>query len=321
MVASQALPSGTGAGAVFTNIFSLDLSNFSITPIVGVSPKNTEWIVPFRLDPSIGNNPVASVGIYYSDFASDVGYNINQGVEYGGGNQATVTISTATFEAHPKQTIEIDTTVTNNGSLSWTISNVLTVTDAVTHAAIATVSKATTATAGTSTFNPIANNNTARYGDYTHLRGDTNYEFSGSYNASGASDAVSTNAPPAPTGLGVIGGTLQEALSWTASTGASSYNIYRSTTSGAEISLATGITTTTYTDSTAAGGTTYYYEVTAVGSGGGESAKSNEASAITIAAAPAGVNVVGVNRAGSADMVGRYRCGKLQSLSQYNQRQ
>src|SRR5207244_1838498 len=71
------------------------------------------------------------------------------------------------------------------------------------------------------------------------------------------------------------------ALSWTASAGATSYNVYRSTTSGSEGSpaQATGLTTTNYTDTTVANGTSYYYVVTAVLSGA-ESGQSNEASAM-----------------------------------------
>ena len=87
-------------------------------------------------------------------------------------------------------------------------------------------------------------------------------------------------APSAPTGLTATAGNAQVALSWTGSTGATSYNVYRGTTSGGEsaTALATGLTGTTYTDSTAANGTTYYYKVAAVDASG-TSGMSNEASA------------------------------------------
>ena len=56
------------------------------------------------------------------------------------------------------------------------------------------------------------------------------------------------------------------AISWTASAGATSYEIYRSTSSstGAATKIGTS-TTTSYTDTAASGGRTYYYWVKAVG--------------------------------------------------------
>ena len=46
--------------------------------------------------------------------------------------------------------------------------------------------------------------------------------------------------------------------------GAQTYNIHRATTSGKEVMLATGVSTTNYTDSAVTNGTTYFYTVTAV---------------------------------------------------------
>lgn len=74
--------------------------------------------------------------------------------------------------------------------------------------------------------------------------------------------------PPGPTGLTATAGDNKVVLSWSAVSGASSYNISRSTSS------TTGFSTikynnagTSYTDTTAAEGTTYYYRVSWVGSG------------------------------------------------------
>jgi glucuronoarabinoxylan endo-1,4-beta-xylanase len=86
-------------------------------------------------------------------------------------------------------------------------------------------------------------------------------------------------APRAPTGLSATAGDAQVTLSWAVSSGAASYNIYRSTTSGGEgTPLMTGVTATSFTDTGLTDGTTYYYEVTAVNAGG-ESGKSSEVSA------------------------------------------
>jgi len=94
-------------------------------------------------------------------------------------------------------------------------------------------------------------------------------------------------APAAPTGLGATGSAGQVALSWTASTGATSYNVYRGTTSGGEsgTALAIGVGATTYADTSVIGGVTYYYKVTATNSGG-SSGYSNEASATPSVVAP-----------------------------------
>ena len=71
-------------------------------------------------------------------------------------------------------------------------------------------------------------------------------------------------------------------LSWTAGTGATSYNLYRAAESGGEPTnpVVTGITGTTYTDTNLNSGTTYYYQVVAV-NGSGPTGYSPEAYATT----------------------------------------
>ncbi len=97
---------------------------------------------------------------------------------------------------------------------------------------------------------------------------------------------VSIGAPAAPTGLSATAGTAQISLSWTGSSGATSYSIYRGTSAGGEstTAIATGVAGTTYTNTGLTNGTTYYYKVKAV-SGGGTSGYSNEVSATPAAAA------------------------------------
>ncbi len=76
-------------------------------------------------------------------------------------------------------------------------------------------------------------------------------------------------------------------LAWPASTGATSYNVKRASTSGGPYAtVVTGVTGTGYTDTGLSEGATYYYVVSAVNAGG-ESADSAEASATTKVAAPA----------------------------------
>jgi len=83
--------------------------------------------------------------------------------------------------------------------------------------------------------------------------------------------------PAAPKNLATTRGNSQVSLSWTASAGATSYKVYRSTTPGGETAIA-GVTTTTYINTGLTNGKTYYYKIAAV-NGGGLSPQSNEASA------------------------------------------
>ena len=84
--------------------------------------------------------------------------------------------------------------------------------------------------------------------------------------------------PAAPANLTATPGNAQISLSWTASSGATSYTLYRSTSSGTETAYRTGLTSASLTDTGLTNGAAYFYKVTAVNATG-ESAKSNEASA------------------------------------------
>ena len=106
------------------------------------------------------------------------------------------------------------------------------------------------------------------------------------------------SAPSAPTGLSAAPGNAQVSLAWTASSGATSYNVKRSTSNGGPYSTVASPTGTSYADTGLTNNTTYYYVVTAVNASG-ESSNSNQASAtpsggsltVAFAAAPASVNL------------------------------
>lgn len=106
--------------------------------------------------------------------------------------------------------------------------------------------------------------------------------------------------PAAPTNISATGGANQVTISWTASTGATSYNVYRSTTAGVTVSNGTKLAgvASPYVNTGLTAGTTYYYIVTAVNSAG-ESAASTQTSATTnpapptVPAAPATVTATG----------------------------
>src|SRR5215471_20841551 len=64
--------------------------------------------------------------------------------------------------------------------------------------------------------------------------------------------------PAAPTGLAATAGNAQVTLNWNASSGASSYNVKRSTTSGGPYTtIATGVTSTSFTNTGLTNGTTF----------------------------------------------------------------
>jgi hypothetical protein len=91
-------------------------------------------------------------------------------------------------------------------------------------------------------------------------------------------------APAAPTGLTATPGNMQVSLSWRASSGATSYNVERGTTSGGPYTTVNSPTTTSYVDTGLTNGTTYYYVVTAVNSVA-QSAPSGQVSAVPAGAA------------------------------------
>jgi len=80
---------------------------------------------------------------------------------------------------------------------------------------------------------------------------------------------VPGNVPAAPTNVAVANGNAQVTLSWTAASGATSYNIKRSTTNGGPYAnVQTGVTGTTFTNTGLTNGTNYYYVVTALNASG-----------------------------------------------------
>ena len=101
-------------------------------------------------------------------------------------------------------------------------------------------------------------------------------------------DTPATVTPSAPTGVTATAGDSQVILSWTAVTGATTYNIYWSTTSGITKTNGTKITgaTSPYILTGLTNGTTSYYVVTAANSAG-ESLESSEVSATPAATATA----------------------------------
>ena len=138
-------------------------------------------------------------------------------------------------------------------------------------------------TYATSALTPGTHSITAVYG------GDSSY--------AGSSSSILSQGvkPPAPTGLSVTpSASTQLSLSWTASAGATGYNVKRATTSGGPYSVVGTPTGTTFTDTGLTDGTTYYYVVSA-SNAAGESPNSTEAFATSQFPSPTGLVATGGN--------------------------
>ena len=155
-------------------------------------------------------------------------------------------------------------------------------------------------------FTTVATGVTATLFTNTGLTNGTTFFFVASAVNAGGESANSTQvsatpqtaAPPsAPSGLTASAGNAQVSLNWTASTGATSYNVKRSTTSGGPYTLVGGATGTSFTNTGLTNGTTYFFVVSAL-NGGGESANSSQVSATPTQPA-GGVTITGSVASGS----------------------
>lgn len=112
-------------------------------------------------------------------------------------------------------------------------------------------------------------------------------------------------APAAPTAVTAVGGANQATITWTAASGAASYNVYWSTTTGVTTASGTKIAgaSSPYVKTGLSAGTTYYFIVTANNSVG-ESPASTQATATTNVAPPAvPATPAGVTATGGANQV------------------
>lgn len=103
-----------------------------------------------------------------------------------------------------------------------------------------------------------------------------------------------STVPAAPYDLRASAGNAQVGLSWTASTGATSYRLKRATVSGGPYATIGSSTGTSHADTGLTNGVTYHYVVSALNAAG-ESANSSQASATPVAPPPAPTNLVAVS--------------------------
>jgi poly(3-hydroxybutyrate) depolymerase/fibronectin type 3 domain-containing protein len=106
--------------------------------------------------------------------------------------------------------------------------------------------------------------------------------------ASNAVTGVTTGTPPPvspPTGLSITAATSSAlTVNWSAVSGASGYNVYRSSTSGGPYTKVntTTVAGTSFTNTGLTASTTYYFVVRSLNSGGTESANSTQISGTTL---------------------------------------
>jgi fibronectin type 3 domain-containing protein len=156
--------------------------------------------------------------------------------------------------------------------------------------------------AGTSYTDTAVTNGTAYYYVVTAVSAAGQ---SGNSNQATATPMAAPTAPVPPLNLTATGGNQQVSLAWTASTGATSYNVKRAATNGGPYTTVASPAGTSYTDTTVTNGTTYYYVVTAVNTSG-ESANSNQASATpsTPGTSSCALPISAVKTAGNTNVVG-----------------
>lgn len=208
---------------------------------------------------------------------------------------ATVSSGSGSCSAVPSAPTNLgaNTVSSSQINLSWT---------AVTPPANCTVSGYNVYRSTSSGFTPgsgnlIASGVSGTTYDNTGLAASTTYYYvveavdsygsSGPSNQASATTSASGSAPAAPTNLSASPVSSSEIdLSWTGSLNATSYDVFRSTTSGftpgAGNEIASGVATTTYDNTGLGASSTYYYVVEAVNSYG-TSGPSNQASATTLA--------------------------------------
>jgi hypothetical protein len=136
-------------------------------------------------------------------------------------------------------------------------------------------------------YQTVSSPTTSSFTDKPLTNGTTYYYVVTAVNSSGESSASSQASatpaaapqpPAAPTGLTATAGNAQVSLAWTASAGATSYHVKRSTTNGSGYTQIAAPTAANFLDTTVTNGTAYFYVVSALNAAG-ESGNSAQATA------------------------------------------
>jgi RHS repeat-associated protein len=267
---------GDGSGSTGLTDSQTGTTSDPLDPDLGSLTENggpTETMLPETGSPAIGNGAVFS--------AAD-------GVDQRGVGRPTSNVDIGAVQTFTAPSITA-TTSSGDGLITWT---------ALTNSGVSYNLYRSITSGGEGTTPFVSGLTGTSYTDTTTSAGLTYYYTLSAVDAgittAQSSQASVTLLPSAPASLSAVGGTDQVSLSWSSVVGASSYSIYRGTTSGGETSVSSVAGTTSFTDTGLSSGTDFYYEVTAVDAAG-ESTKSNEANAYTVPAAPTGVTATGGN--------------------------
>ena len=208
---------------------------------------------------------------------------------------ATGNLSLASDGSNPSLSIGLSGTGLANGSLSvtpgsWDFGSVVVGTSSPLSAKLKATSASVTISNGSSNngefvISGISFPLTLQAGDSASFTVTFTPQSSGTANGTLTFTSNASNGPTTESlsGTGSPPPVHSVVLNWTASTSPniSSYDIYRSTTSGGSYTQIGSVTapTTTFTDSSVTDGVTYYYVATAVNSSGEQSGDSNQATA------------------------------------------
>jgi outer membrane protein assembly factor BamB len=174
--------------------------------------------------------------------------------------QCYLEIVTGTAPPPPTGVSATDGTYTDRVRVTWNVSSG------------ATSYEVYRATSSGGTKSQIGTPSGTSYDDYSASVGTTYYYWVKAKNSYGTSGYSSYNtgyragtAPPAPTNVSATDGTYTDKvrITWNPSSGATSYEVYRATSSGGTKSKIGTPSGTSYDDTSASVGTTYYYWVKA----------------------------------------------------------
>jgi len=239
----------------------------------------------------IAPNPTTNSAVLGSLLASTTYYYVVMANNSVGESAASVQVVATTLDAVPSPVVPaVPAGVTAVGGATQATINWSAVTGAATYnvywSTTTGVTKAN-GTAASSVTSPYVKTGLAAGTTYYFIVSAVNSvgESATSAQVTATTNAATVVAPVAPTGVTATGGAKQVSISWTAVSGATSYNVYSATATGVTKTNGAKIVNAAnpYTQTGLLEGTTYYYIVTALNSGG-EGVASAQVSAATNAA-------------------------------------